>query len=89
VGLAERYVRLVKTALQKELQLDPEIVKTWDRVVTSITMALNTRDLKYKGYTPFELMFGFKANTRRFVPTVHEQITVDSLQQVSDPLEVH
>ncbi|PUU74850.1 hypothetical protein B9Z19DRAFT_1132437 [Tuber borchii] len=59
VGLSERYVQILMTALRATMQDKPNMIDQWDLFMPSVIYSMNTRLLRLHSYTPSELLFGF------------------------------
>ena len=60
VGLAENGVKQVLNQLRKALQNDAQLIFDWDMGVEQCVAHLNSRFMRVHGYSPAELLFGFK-----------------------------
>lgn len=74
VGLAERYVQLIKVGLQKALQTDYTDIHDWDRVLPVLVRDINQRATRVAGFVPDELFFGY-------IPR-HDMVPLDVEPQV-------
>ena len=60
VGLIERSVQLVASQLRKwVIERGPQSARFWNYACPEITLAINTRYVRTKGFTPAEFLFGF------------------------------
>ena len=83
VGLAERYVQLLMTALRTTIISQKGAGDTWDRFIPSTVHAINTRTLRVHGYTPSELLLGFNPRLpsppQELTPSAHDHTVLSVL----------
>ena len=84
VGLAERYVRLVKEGLQKAVQDDPRLIWQWDTILDEVVNNINTRSVRYQGYTAAELRFGFVPRFGSGLPNINDVMAKTVLRMCVD-----
>ena len=82
VGLAERYVRMIKEGLQKIIQGRPELLHNWDLVCAPFEQSVNTRSMRQFGFTPCQLLMGFNPNFMPEDVSVRDQFVGQILREL-------
>jgi hypothetical protein len=78
VGLAERYVQLLMGILKRRIQ---SMEKTsWDTLIMDAVGTLNMRALRVHGFTPSELLLGYKPREPSGT-TVEDLVIMDGLEK--------
>lgn len=72
VGFAERLVRLILAALRRMAVTNQAWIRNWDLLVGAATQMINTRAITPHGFTPAEVLLGFRPRYREAPASVED-----------------